>query len=47
MKVRGPVFLILTILLIHGRLAAQRPSGNGGVITGNVLEEAGGKVEVK
>jgi hypothetical protein len=29
--------------LIFGRLAAQKPSGNGGMITGNILEEAGGK----
>src|SRR4051812_41574911 len=40
MKVKGLLFLILTILLIHGHSIAQGGSGNGGVITGNVLEEA-------
>ena len=43
MKVRGLLFLILTMLLIHGRLVAQRNAGNGGIIAGNVLEEANSK----
>lgn len=37
------LLLICATVLINGRLAAQRPSGNGGIITGDVLEEAGGK----
>src|SRR4051812_38797357 len=43
MMVRGSVFLILITLLVHGRLAAQRNAGNGGIIAGNVLEEANSK----
>jgi hypothetical protein len=43
MKVSGLLFLILTILLIHGHSVAQSSSGNGGIITGNVLEEANGR----
>ncbi|MDO6435597.1 outer membrane beta-barrel protein [Flavitalea sp. BT771] len=37
------LLLTCATVVIFGRLAAQKPSGNGGVITGNVLEEAGGK----
>ncbi|MES1160854.1 MAG: carboxypeptidase-like regulatory domain-containing protein, partial [Bacteroidota bacterium] len=41
MKLTGPLVLICTVL-ISGPLAAQN-SGNGGIITGNVVEEGTGK----
>src|SRR5262245_51706471 len=43
MKLVGPLVLACAAILISGRLAAQHNSGNGGMITGNVLEEASGK----
>jgi len=45
MKVTGPLLVCIAVF-IGGPLAAQRNSGNGGIITGNVLEEAGGKAVV-
>ncbi|HVU57961.1 MAG TPA: outer membrane beta-barrel protein [Puia sp.] len=46
MKVRGPLLFIVIALLIGSRLSAQRTPGSGGIIAGNVLEEASGKAVV-
>ncbi|MBN8854871.1 MAG: outer membrane beta-barrel protein [Sphingobacteriales bacterium] len=46
MKVRWPLLFVVISLLIGTQLSAQRGSGSGGIITGNVLEEANGKAVV-
>src|SRR5438445_3587585 len=46
MKVRWPLLFVVISLLIGAQVIAQRTSGSGGIITGNVLEEANGKAVV-
>jgi len=40
------LLLTCATVLLFGRLPAQKPSGNGGIITGDVLEDVGGKAVV-
>jgi hypothetical protein len=46
MKVRRPLLTVVISLLIGTQVFAQRSSGGGGIVTGNVLEEASGKAVI-